>query len=471
MGIKSTTNKLLKGDISGVVSDVKDTIERSLSLVGVIIVTVAASIGAGLFVLPSFAAAVMGPGIWLAFLLAGIVFLPGTLSKSELASAMPQNGGAYLYLDRSFGPLIGTIGGLGLWASFLLKSAFALIGFSAYMYAVTNYLDITTNSTVMIMAALVLITLLNILGIKKVKAFQTPILAITTALILIICFVQIFDANFDISRPIDGAFDVSRDNPTLVAEAAALVFVAYAGIYKAGAIGGEIKNPEKNLHKGMIISLLLITLLYVIVTMIMTASVDGEWWLNADNSPREDPIFAFVDAVASTKVGIALAMLAVLTMISGALSGLLAASRFLFAMAKDSLLPDKLSETNQKFETPHLAIVITGLTMGICILTLPVKDVAKLASGFQIMVIVALNVSVMILRQDKPGFEWYKPSFKSPLFPWVQIFGIVTGGYLVIIMGSKAVIGAAAAVVIGVATYYIYGKKNYNVDKVNSEEE
>lgn len=471
MGIKSTTNKLLKGDISGVVSDVKDTIERSLSLVGVIIVTVAASIGAGLFVLPSFAAAVMGPGIWLAFLLAGIVFLPGTLSKSELASAMPQNGGAYLYLDRSFGPLIGTIGGLGLWASFLLKSAFALIGFSAYMYAVTNYLDITTNSTVMIMSALVLITFLNILGIKKVKAFQTPILAITTALILIICFVQIFDANFDISRPIDGAFDVSRDNPTLVAEAAALVFVAYAGIYKAGAIGGEIKNPEKNLHKGMIISLLLITLLYVIVTMIMMASVDGEWWLNADNSPREDPIFAFVDAVASTKVGIALAILAVLTMISGALSGLLAASRFLFAMAKDSLLPDKLSETNQKFETPHLAIVITGLTMGICILTLPVKDVAKLASGFQIMVIVALNVSVMILRQDKPGFEWYKPSFKSPLFPWVQIFGIVTGGYLVIIMGSKAVIGAAAAVVIGVATYYIYGKKNYNVDKVNSEEE
>ena len=78
MDIKSTTGKLLKGDISGVVSDVKYQIERSLSLIGVIIVTVAASIGSGLFVLPSFAAAVMGPGIWLAFLIAGIVFLPGT---------------------------------------------------------------------------------------------------------------------------------------------------------------------------------------------------------------------------------------------------------------------------------------------------------------------------------------------------------------------------------------------------------
>ena len=245
MDIKSTTGKLLKGDISGVVSDVKSQIKRSLSLIGVIIVTVAASIGAGLFVLPSFAVAIMGPGIWLAFLIAGIVFLPGALSKSELSSAMPVNGGAYVYVERSFGPLVGTISGLGLWASFLLKSAFALIGFSAYLYAVTNYLDISTNTTLVIMAALVLITVLNIFGIKKVKAFQTPILALTTAVILIICLIQLFDANIDFSRPIDGAFDVSRNDPVLVAESAALVFVAYAGIYKAGAIGERLRNQKR----------------------------------------------------------------------------------------------------------------------------------------------------------------------------------------------------------------------------------
>ena len=461
MDIKSTTGKLLKGDISGVVSDVKSQIERSLSLIGVIIVTVAASIGSGLFVLPSFAAAVMGPGIWLAFLIAGIVFLPGTLSKSELASAMPENGGAYVYVERSFGPLVGTISGLGLWASFLLKSAFALIGFSAYMYAVTNYLEISVNATLQIMVALVLITVLNIFGIKKVKAFQTPILAPTTALIVIICIIQLFDASIDFSRPIDGAFDTSRNDPVLVAEAAALVFVAYAGIYKAGAIGGEVKDPEKNLPKGMLISLFLITILYVFVAFIMMAAVDGEWWLNSDGSPREDPIFAFVDAVASTNIGLALALLAVLTMISGALSGLLAASRFLFGMAKDSLLPDSMCDTNKKFETPHWAIILTAVTMAISILTLPVKDVAKLASGFQIMVIVALNISVIILRSDNPKHDWYKPSYKSPLFPWVQILGTVAGAYLVFIMGEKAIIGALGAIIIGVSTYYIYGKKNY----------
>ena len=462
MDVKSTAGKLLKGDLTGVVSDVKSTIKRSLTLVGVIIVTVAASIGSGLFVLPSFAASVMGTGIWLAFLLAGIVFLPGTLSKSELASAMPVNGGAYVYLERSYGPLIGTISGLGLWASFLLKSAFALIGFSAYMYAVTNYLDIETNSTFVIMSALALITILNILGIKKVKAFQTPILALTTLLILIICAIQLFDASFEFSRPIDGAFDVATSDPVLVAEAAALVFVAYAGIYKAGALGGEVKEPEKNLPHGMLISLLFITLLYVIVTFIMMGAIDGEWWLASDGAPREDPIFAFVDAVAATEIGIAMALLAFLTMISGALSGLLAASRFLFAMAKDCLLPDKLSETNEKFGTPQWSIILTGVAMGICILTLPVKDVAKLASGFQIMVIVALNACVMVLRRDDPKHDWYQPTFKSPLYPYVQIFGIIAGGTLVALMGSKAIIGAVAALILGVATYQIYGKKQYS---------
>ena len=229
-----TANKILSGEIN-LVDAVKTKIERSLSLIGVIIVTVAASIGSGLFVLPSFAAAIMGPGIWLAFLLAGIVFLPGTLSKSELASAMPSNGGAYVYVERSFGPLIGTISGLGLWASFLLKSAFALIGFSAYMYAVTEHLDVTANATLLIMIALVLITVLNIFGINKVKAFQTPNLALTTGLILIICFFQLFDANFDFSRPMDSAIDTSRNQPILVAEAAALVFVAYARTLSADA--------------------------------------------------------------------------------------------------------------------------------------------------------------------------------------------------------------------------------------------
>lgn len=461
MGLKSATDKLLKGDIGGVVSDVKIQLERSLNLIGVIIISLAAMIGSGLFVLPSFAAAVMGPGIWLAFLLAGLVVLPGAISKSELASTMPESGGSYVYIERTFGPLLGTISGLGLWASFLLKSAFALVGFSAYMYAVTTYFDTSMDTMTVAMGALVLITILNIFGIKKVKSFQTPILAITTILLLIICVIQLFDPNTDFSRPIDGAVNVTNDDPQLLVEAAALVFVAFAGIIKVGAIGGEVKNPQKNLPYGILWSLLLVTILYCAVTFIMMASVDGTWWLNEDGTTREDPVYAFVDAVTDTRVGIAIAFLAILTMISGALSGVLASSRFLFAMARDNLLPQSLEDVNIRYETPHWAIIITGLTMAVCLVVLPVKDVAKLASGFQIMVFMMINLCLIVLRSAVASHDWYNPTFKSPFYPWLQIWGILAGGVLVYMMGSKAMIGGFGAVVIGLATYSIYGSKHY----------
>jgi len=461
LGLKSATDKFLKGDIGGVVSDVKIQLERSLNLIGVIIISLAAMIGSGLFVLPSFAAAVMGPGIWLAFLLAGLVVLPGAISKSELASTMPESGGSYVYIERTFGPLLGTISGLGLWASFLLKSAFALVGFSAYMYAVTTYFDTSMDTMTVAMAALVLITVLNIFGIKKVKSFQTPILAITTILLLIICVIQLFDPNTDFSRPIDGAVNITNDDPQLLVEAAALVFVAFAGIIKVGAIGGEVKNPQKNLPYGILWSLLLVTILYCAVTFIMMASVDGTWWLNEDGSTREDPVYAFVDAVTDTRVGIAIAFLAILTMISGALSGVLASSRFLFAMARDNLLPQSLEDVNIRYETPHWAIIITGFTMAVCLVVLPVKDVAKLASGFQIMVFMMINLCLIVLRSAVASHDWYNPTFKSPLYPWLQIWGMLAGGVLVYMMGSKAIIGGFGAVVIGLATYSIYGSKHY----------
>ena len=103
--------------------------------------------------------------------------------------------------------------------------------------------------------------------------------------------------------------------------------------------------------------------------------------------------------------------------------------------------------------------------MAICILTLPVKDVAKLASGFQIMVIVALNICVIILRRKQSGdADWYNPSFKSPLlYPYMQIFGTIAGAVLVYMMGVKAIMGAGAALILGLATYKIYGQKQYQL--------
>ena len=105
-------------------------LERRLGLYSIIAISVAGMLGSGIFVLPGIATAQTGESIWLAYLCAAICIIPAVLSKSELATAMPKSGGAYVYIERTFGPLFGTISGLGLWISLLLKSSFALIGLS-----------------------------------------------------------------------------------------------------------------------------------------------------------------------------------------------------------------------------------------------------------------------------------------------------------------------------------------------------
>ena len=457
---KSTVEKIivgtLKGDIDSVSEEIKGTLARTIGLAGVVIISLSAMLP-GIFVTPTFAAQIMGPGIWLAFLLAASVVLPGALSKSELSSGMPTSGGSYVFLERTYGPMIGTISGLGLWASFLLKSAFALIGFSAYFLAVTTYFDVEIDIMTLSLSALLLITVVNIMGVNKVKAVQTPIVIMTVILLVVICIASFFSADFDASIPLDGAFNT--DVWTL-AETAAFVFVAYAGVTKVAAIGGEVKEPEKNLPAGIMLSLLIATILYSVIAFLMMASIPGEWWIGTDGEVVEDPINVFAEHVVNTKFGIFAAVLSVLTMISMALAGILASSRFLFAMARDNLLPQPLENVGVKYETPHIPIIITGLAMCIALLYVPLKDVVKLASGFKIMIFMMINSCVIVLRQTSDRHDW-NPAYKGPMYPVMQLWGIIAGGFLIVLMGSKAFIGGGAAVVAGLATYYLYGRKHY----------
>lgn len=442
--------------VETITEEVKSKFTRTIGLVGVIIISLSAMLP-GIFVTPTFAAEIMGPGIWLAYLVAASVVLPGALSKSELSSGMPSSGGSYVYLERTYGPLIGTISGLGLWASFLLKSAFSLIGFSAYFIVVTTYFDIEMELMTLSMSALVLIVVVNLLGVSKVKAVQAPIVFMTVALLTFICVASFFTDGFDATIPIDGAMNA---NGWALAEAAAFVFVAYAGVTKVAAIGGEVKNPEKNLPAGILLSLLIATVLYSMIAFLMMAAIPGDgWWIGGDGKVVENPIWVFAETVAGTKFGVVAAALSVLTMISMALAGILASSRFLFAMARDNLLPQALEEVNVKFETPHWPILLTGAAMALAIFFVPLKDVVKLASGFKIMIFMMINSCVIILRQTSKEHDW-NPSYNSPMYPYIQLWGILAGAVLIAFIGNKAFIGAAAAVGAGAATYYLYGKKH-----------
>ena len=418
-------------------------LERSLSLPYVIAISIGGMLGSGIFVLPGLASSITGPSVWLAYLLGAICVLPAALSKSELATAMPSSGGTYVYIERAFGPLFGTISGIGLWLSLLLKSSFALIGLSAYL-SVLIKIDSAIAQLVAI-GFLILILLLNIFGVKKVGKVQLLIVSISLVGLGVLFFIGFPRINPDFLTPF-----ISEGNAGLIS-AVAFVYISYSGVIKVAAIAGEIKNPSKNLPLAMILSLLSITAIYVFTAFILVGNISPES-LGADLKP----IHTLAYVLGGKYFGYAAAVVGVLTLMSGANSGVLASSRFPFAMARDLLMPTVFSKIHSKHLTPVVAILFTGFLMALVILFLDVIKIAKLASAFMVMMFIAVNFCVIILRETSA--QWYKPTYKSPLYPFLQVFGIISGFVLLLLLGWLPLVSVAVVFVLGFLVYLFIGK-------------
>jgi len=419
-------------------------LERTLSLTTAIAISIGGMLGSGIFVLPGLAAAKTGSSVWLAYLLAAVCILPAALSKSELASSMPKSGGTYVYIERAFGPIFGTISGIGLWLSLLLKSSFALVGFGAYLSILINI----DSSLIRYVAIFFLIGILflNIFGVKKVGKVQLVIVIISVISLGLVLL-------FGLPRIDTNLLDPFLINGNVgLASTVAFVYISYAGVTKVAAIAGEIKNPSKNLPRAMILSLLIMTVIYVFVTFALVGNIPLET-LQTDLRP----IYTISNILGGKYIGILAAFIGVITLISMANSGVLASSRFPYAMARDKLLPDFMSKLHSKYLTPVVTISLTCFVMALVILFLDVEKIAKLASAFMVMMFIAVNAAVIILRET--AVQWYNPPYKSPFYPFVQLFGIVSGIILLILLGIMPFLAILAIVVFGLFIYIKYGKK------------
>ena len=417
-------------------------LERSLNLTTVIAISIGGMLGSGIFVLPGLAAAKTGPSVWLAYLIAAICILPAALSKSELATAMPSSGGTYVYIERAFGPIFGTIAGIGLWLSLLLKSAFALVGFGAYLAILVKIPDEYTKYFALFF--LVIILILNILGVKKVGKVQITIVSISLMTLILVLFFGLPSVNSENLEP----FYINGN--TGLFSTVAFVYISYAGVTKVAAIAGEIKNPSKNLPRAMILSLVIMTAVYVFVAFALVGNIPLE-------SLKSDlkPIYSISLLLGGSYVGYTVAIVGVITLISMANSGVLAASRFPFAMAMDKLLPNIMIKIHSKYLTPVAAIFLTCIIMGLAILFLDVEKIAKLASAFMVMMFISVNACVIVLRETSA--QWYKPKYRSPLYPFVQIFGIVSGLVLLVFLGLMPFLSILTIVLLGIAIYFSFG--------------
>ncbi|AUX08596.1 amino acid transporter [Halalkaliarchaeum desulfuricum] len=413
-------------------------LERDLGLVAVVAVSMGAMIGSGIFILPGLAMAEAGPAVILAFLVAGILVIPAALSISELGTAMPEAGGDYVFIERGMGPGVGTIAGLGTWLTLLFKGALALVGGMYYLDVIFALPNLTATAVVL---ATVLIGV-NLIGVKQTGQLQSWMVVVMVAILAVFISVSILQVD---GASYDPFFTAGGEG---VISAIALVIVSYAGVTKVASVAEEIENPGRNLPLGLLISLAITTLLYVLIVFVLVGIVDAET-LRGTNIPMVvavDPLFGTLGVVA-------IVLAAILALISTANAGILTASRYPLALSRDDLIPDVFSRVHSNFQTPHIAILVTGGVMLFIIISLPVQEIAKMASAFQILVYGLVNAALIAFRER--DLEWYSPDFKSPGYPWVQLFGVVSAAFIITQMDVLPLVGAVGITVVG-GLWYLY---------------
>ncbi|MCA9289510.1 MAG: amino acid permease, partial [Phycisphaerales bacterium] len=407
-------------------------LRKELGLFDVFAVSTGAMFSSGFFLLPGLAFAKAGPAVVLAYLFAGVLILPAMFSKAELSTALPRAGGTYFFLDRSLGPMAGTIGGLGTYLALTLKTAFALIGIGAYA---AFFIELPIKPVAI--ALTVVFVVINILGAKETTALQRWLV------IVLLSIMALFIAQglvFVIGQPLETT--TARFTPFLAFGPAGLlstigfVFVSYAGLTKVASIAEEVRNADRNIPLGMMLSLGVTAIVYGVGVFTIVAVVDPAT-LPHDLTPvatATDALFGWLPA----RLGLLFIVIAALAAFaSTGNAGLLAASRYPLAMARDKLLPPSFA-TLGRFRTPVKAILATGALMVTFILVLDAEGIAKLASAFQLFIFILVNLAVVVMRESR--IPSYDPGYRSPLYPWMQCFGMITSLFLILYMGWSAVL-------------------------------
>jgi amino acid transporter/nucleotide-binding universal stress UspA family protein len=427
-------------------------LERTLGFVEAMTLGGGTMIGAGIFVLPGIAAETAGPASAISYAIAGFVALLAALSLSELATGMPIAGGSYHYVNRALGGLFGAVVGWGMWTGLMFASAFYMIGFGQYLVEPIPFLDGRAFVVGLGLVGLALLLGVNYYGTEESSAFQNVTIGVETAIVLVFVIVGVFFID-----PTNLA-DFAPYGANGVVAATGIVFISFLGFEIIATVAGEIKDPGRIIPLSMVLSVVLVTLLYVVVMLVSTGVIPFAS-LGASSIPVSDVAVVYLGPVGV--VGIVFA--AVIAAISSSNSSILAASRVIYAMGRDGVVADWFNVSHPRFYTPHRAIAATGgVTMLLILAGLGVESIIALlaeAASFSFLVAYSLvHVSVVVFRRADP--DGYDPSFAlpRPLYPAVPALGVVLS-IVVVSQMDPVVVGIGSGIVVfGLAWYALYAR-------------
>ena len=419
-----------------------DRVKKSLGVLDVFSIATGAMIGSGFFLLPGIAFARAGPAVVLSYLLAAVLMIPTLFSKAELATAMPRAGGTYFFVSRSLGPIFGVFDGFGAWLSMVAKSAFALVGIGFYLSIFVEGWDAWFVARVVAIATAVVLGAVNAYGTRETGFFQTVLVVGLVG--LSVYFIGHGSFSIDATRLLPFA----PNGLKAILATSGLVFVSYAGLTKVASVSEEVSNPEKTIPRGMFLSLAVATLIYVLGVFVTVGLLPAETLRN-----NYTPL-ATAAKVFAGKFGMwAMATAGIFAFVTTANAGVMSASRYLFAMGRDNVLPRKFGRLSGR-STPLAGVALSTAAIIAIVLFLDAEGIAKLASTFQLLIFASVNLSVIVMRESR--VRSYDPGFRSPGYPWVQLAGVLVSLVLVPLMGWMPVAFALGLMAVGLVWYVLY---------------
>jgi basic amino acid/polyamine antiporter, APA family len=433
-------------------------LKRALRALDLTLLGIGAIVGAGIFVLTGVAAAkYAGPAIVLSFMVSGFACAMAALCYAEFAAMIPVAGSAYSYSYATMGELVGWIIGWDLVLEYAVGAAAVAVGWSGYLRVILAGLGLQLPSSLIhapgsapgaiinLPALLIVLVISAILYIGISESARLNSIIVTIKLIVVVLVIVI------------GGFYVKPANWSPFApmgwggvmKGAAVIFFAYIGFDAVSTAAEEVINPNRDLPLGILGSLFVCTLLYILVAAVLTGMVPAA---AIDlNAPLAS---AFVIRGLNVVSGI-ISLGAVAGLTSVLLVLLLGQSRIFFAISRDGLLPAAFSKVHPKYRTPYIPTTVTAIAVGLTAALLPIQEIAELTNIGTLFAFVLVCAGVWILRRIEPELD--RP-FRTPLVPLVPVLGIFFCAYLMLSLPAVTWIRFFVWMALGFAIYFGYGR-------------
>ena len=467
----------------------KSELKKVLGKWSLTAIGVGAIIGGGIFVLTGTGAYYhAGPALAISFIIAGIACVFAALCYSEFASILPVEGSAYAYAYGTIGEIFAWIIGWGLILEYAMGSMTVAVSWSGYFNKLLKMFGIKLPEwltsdpasytgegfSMNLPAFLIVLFVISILikGTQSAAKANNMIVILKVSAIIFVIIAGAFFINIENWTPfipeatkiIDGETTHEAYGVTGIVSGAAAIFFAYVGFDAVSTQAGEAKNPKKDVPFAIIASLLICTILYILVSLVLTGMMNYKDFDPLGQYPDaiKAPVAYAFDIAGQAWAGYIITIAATVGLISVLMVMIMGQSRIFLGMSKDGLIPQVFSKINPISGTPKTNLMILGGIIAVVAAFTPINKLADMTSFGTLFAFTMVCVAVWILRVKQPNIE---RTFKVPALPVIAVCGILINTYLMINLSKDAQMLSLGWLAIGVVVYFLYGKRNAKLGK------